>query len=64
MLDVSSLQLAWAIWPWAGIVVAMKFQLDSFNDRAVRPIPVAQECSLIRGSLAIFVRDLSKGKRS
>jgi hypothetical protein len=39
MLDLSGLLVAWAVPVFVGIVFT--WQVDRFNDRASRPIPVA-----------------------
>ena len=41
MLDLSRLLVAWAAPMFIGIVFTVTQQVDRFNDRASRPIPVA-----------------------
>jgi hypothetical protein len=41
MLDLSELLVAWAAPMFVGIRVTVRWQLDRFNDRTSRPIPVA-----------------------
>lgn len=42
MLDLSGLLAAWSVPMLVGIVVTITSQIDRFNDRAIRPIPVAK----------------------
>ena len=41
MLDLTRLLVAWSAPMFIGIVVTVTRQVDRFNDRASRPIPVA-----------------------
>ena len=41
MLDLAALLVAWSATVFVGIRVTVTWQVDRFNDRGSRPIPVA-----------------------